>query len=181
MFIGKKALILFGVIFVIALACIAMYVGMHGFSARDKPMAIEAFFARHARLLSIPAGAKSMRNPIPATPLNIAEGRDHFADHCAICHANNGSGKTLMGVNLYPPAPDMRSAATQGLSDGQLMYIIKNGVRFTGMPGWGGGDEENFKLVLFIRRLPKLSQDELDLMKEVNQLDAEEASEGMNH
>ena len=122
-----------------------------------------------------------MKNPVPANPLNIAEGRDHFADHCAVCHANNGSGKTLMGSNLYPPTPDMRTNETQGLSDGQLLYIIKNGVRFTGMPGWGGDDEENFKLVLFIRRLPQLSADELELMKEVNQLDPEEASEGMNH
>ena len=181
MYIGKKVLIFLTVIFVIAVGCLASYIGMHGFSARDKPMAIEAYFARRARLLSIPAGAKSMKNPIPANPLNIAEGRDHFADHCAVCHANNGSGKTLMGSNLYPPTPDMRTNETQGLSDGQLLYIIKNGVRFTGMPGWGGDDEENFKLVLFIRRLPQLSADELELMKEVNQLDPEEASEGMNH
>lgn len=171
MYIGKQALLLLGLVFVAAFTFIAWYVGMHGFSARAKPMAMEAYFARHARLLSIPAGAKSMPNPIPATPLNIAEGRDHYADHCAVCHANNGSGKTQLGSNLYPPSPDMRTQATQELTDGQLLYIIKNGVRFTGMPAWGGGDEENFKLVLFIRHLPQLNQDELDLMHEVNQLD----------
>lgn len=171
MYLGMKTLIIFGVIFVTALGSIAWYIGVHGFSARDKPMAMEAYLARRARLLAIPAGAKSMKNPIAATPLNIAEARDHFADHCAICHAANGSGKTLIGANLYPPAPDMRTNETQKLSDGQLFYIIKNGVRFTGMPGWGGDDEDNFKLVLFIRHLPQLSPDELDLMKEVNHMD----------
>ena len=60
---------------------------------------------------------------------------------------------------------------TQELTDGEIFYIIKNGIRFTGMPGWGGEDEENWKLVLFIRRLPNLSETERELMKEVNGLD----------
>ena len=62
----------------------------------------------------------------------------------------------------------MRERETQDLTDGELFYIIKNGIRFTGMPGWGGEDEDNWKLVLFIRRLPQLSPKELELMKEVN-------------
>ena len=69
---------------------------------------------------------------------------------------------------MYPPAPDMRLKDTQDLSDGQLFKIIQDGVRFTGMPGWGGEDEENWKLVLFIRHLPELSAKELELMKETN-------------
>lgn len=181
MYIRKKLFIILATLFVAALLGAFLFIQMHGFSARDKPMAIEAYLARHARLLSIPPGAKSMQSALPATPLNIAEGRDHFADHCAVCHANNGSGKTEMGGNLYPPTPDMRQKDTQGLSDGEILYIIKNGVRFTGMPGWGGEDDENWKLVLFIRHLPQLTQDELELMKEVNQMDAEQTSEEMKH
>ena len=73
-----------------------------------------------------------------------------------------------MGRNMYPPAPDMRESGTQNLTDGELFFIVKNGIRFTGMPGWGGEDEDNWKLVLFIRHLPQLSQKELELMKEVN-------------
>jgi mono/diheme cytochrome c family protein len=139
-----------------------------GFSARDKPSGFEEFLARRTRGLATPAAARTMKNPLTPTPLAIAEGRDHFADHCAICHANSGSGKTEMGRNMYPPAPDMRESGTQRLTDGELFFIIKNGIRFTGMPGWGGGDEDNWKLVLFIRHLPQLSQKELELMKEVN-------------
>ncbi len=139
-----------------------------GFSARDKPSGFEEFLAEHARELATPAAAKKMKNPLTPSPLDIAEGRDHFADHCAICHANNGSGKPEIGRNMYPPAPDMRDAGTQSLTDGELFFIIRNGIRFTGMPGWGGDDEDNWKLVLFIRHLPQLSQKELEFMKEVN-------------
>src|SRR5881397_1576001 len=97
------------VLFLIACAGVLLvYVRQHGFSARVKPSAVETFLARKVRSLATPAGVKAMRNPLSPTPLNVAEGRDHFADHCAICHANDGSGKTEIGGNMYPPAPDMR-------------------------------------------------------------------------
>ena len=62
----------------------------------------------------------------------------------------------------------MRSGRTQELTDGEIFNIIRDGVRFTGMPGWGGEDEDNWKLVLFVRHLPKLTEKELELMKEIN-------------
>ncbi len=144
-----------------------------GVSAREEPGPIETFLARTARRFAAPSGARDLKNPVEPTPLAIAEARDHYADHCAICHANNGSGRTEIGANMYPPAPDMRDAPTQQLSDGEIFYIIRNGIRLTGMPGWGGEDEENWKLVLFIRHLPQLSAKELELMKEINGMDAE--------
>jgi len=167
------------VLFLIACAGVLLvYVRQHGFSARAKPSAVETFLARKVRSLATPAGVKAMRNPLNPTPLNVAEARDHFADHCAICHANDGSGKTMINEGLYPPAPDLRDRDTQQLSDGELLSIIKNGIRFTGMPGWGGEDNENWKLVLFVRHLPELSDKELELMKEVNGLDTPAAHHG---
>ncbi len=149
------------------------YMRSHGFSAREKPAAYETFIARHLRRMASEPGAGNLKNPVEPTPLAIAEARDHFADHCATCHANDGSGKTAINAGLYPPAPDMRQSGTQQLSDGELFYIIRNGIRFTGMPGWGGEDEENWKLVLFIRHLPRLSSKEIELMKEINHLEGE--------
>ena len=67
----------------------------------------------------------------------VSKSARHFADHCASCHANDGSGNTEIGGICNPPAPDMRLAATRQLSDGELCYIIHNGVRWTGMPGMG--------------------------------------------
>ena len=175
--IGKIA-VAFSILVMAGLgACAYRFLTTHGFSAREKPSPVEAFLARHARRIASPAGAKDLGNPAAPTPLNIAEARDHFADHCAICHANDGSGKTQINSGLYPPAPDMRKHETQQLSDGELFYIIKNGIRFTGMPGWGGEDEENWKLVLFIRHLPKITAKELEFMNEINHLGRGEQSE----
>ena len=171
----RGTVILFTVLMVCTLgaAWAFWFLTSHGFSAREKPTWYEERLARAARGLATPRGARELKNPVTADALTIAEARDHFADHCAICHANNGSGKTLIGQNLYPPAPDMRRNTTQDLADGELFYIIKNGIRFTGMPGFGGEDEENWKLVLFIRHLPKLTLKELELMQEVNNLETE--------
>jgi len=166
---GLKKALLVGALVLVVLLSGAMVFLSRGFSARDKPGALETFIARRVRHLATPRMAVNMPNPLKESPLALAEARDHFADHCALCHANDGSGKTAISEGLYPPAPDLREENTQGLTDGEIFYIIKNGIRFTGMPGWGGEDEENWKLVLFIRHLPALSEAELKLMKEVNE------------
>ena len=141
-----------------------------GFSARDQPSALETYVARTARRLAVPSGAKSEKNPFTASPELMAEARPHFADHCAVCHANNGSGDTEIGKNLYPKAPDMRLPQTQHLTDGELYYTIHNGIRLTGMPAWGTAekDEDSWKLVFFIRHLPKLTPAEEREMEELN-------------
>jgi len=167
---GKAILILVLILALAAGAGAYWLHSAHGFSAREKPAAAEIWLARRLWRLAQSPGVDGLKNPVSPTPLSIAEARDHFADHCAVCHANSGSGKTQINQGLYPPAPDMRTD-TQALTDGEIFYIIKNGIRFTGMPGWGGGDEENWQLVLFIRHLPQLTGPELDLMKEVNHLE----------
>jgi len=103
--------------------------------------------------MSYPASASSLRNPVAATPEAIAEGRRHFDHDCAVCHGKDGSGRTEIAHGLYPKVPNLRHEAD--LTDGQLFYIIRNGVRFTGMPGWDDPDESLWKLVLLIRDLPK--------------------------
>lgn len=148
-----------------------VYLRVHGLSARAKPSAVEEWVARHVRDLATPSSVKAAVNPLRPTELVLAEARDHFADHCAACHGNRGDGKTMLGEGMYPPPPDLRADATQNLTDGEIMNIIKNGIRFTGMPGFGGGDEENWKLVLFIRHLPNLSDRERALMNEINNLE----------
>jgi mono/diheme cytochrome c family protein len=156
----------------------AWYIASRGFSARTKPSSVETFVARRLRRFATDPAMKAKANPVTPTDLAIAEARDHFADHCAMCHANDGSGQTMMGANMYPPAPDMRGKDTQDLTDGEIFSIIRDGIRFTGMPGWGGEDEENWKLVLFIRHLPHLSAKERELMNEVNHLDGSMPVEG---
>jgi mono/diheme cytochrome c family protein len=143
-----------------------------GFSAREQPSRLEVFVARRVRSLAIPANAKSAANPVTLTPEVLVAARAHFADHCASCHANDGSGQTEIGQNLYPKAPDMRLPATQNLTDGELFYIIHNGIRLTGMPAWGSSDphadEDSWKLVYLIRHLPALTPAEIAEMESLN-------------
>jgi len=149
-----------------------LYLMNAGLSAREQPGAIETAVAGTARNLVISRRARDLRNPMERTPQVIADGRAHFADHCAVCHGNDGSGKTEMGQGMWPKSPDMRLAATQELSDGELFWIIENGIRFTGMPGWSTGTKEgetaSWHLVHFIRRLPELSEAELAEMEALN-------------
>lgn len=160
-----------GLICVAAVLCYSL-MPRDGFSARERPTKMEAFIAQNIRLLSIPRQAREMRNPLIPEPLTIAQARDHFADHCAVCHGNRGDGKTMINEGLYPSAPDMRKPDTQNLTDGELFFIIRNGIRLSGMPGWGGSDQDNWKLVLFIRHLPNVSPNELRFMNEINGLPA---------
>lgn len=165
------------VIVLMALGCVGAAVALelfleHGVSARDEPTAAEAFMARRLRHLAVPRSEREAKNPVAPTPEVLTKARAHFADHCAICHGNDGRGKTTIGQNLYPKAPDMWLAETQALSDGELFYIIENGVRLTGMPAWGkpdsADDRETWELVQFIRHLPKITPQELAEMDGLN-------------
>jgi mono/diheme cytochrome c family protein len=154
------------------------YLVTTGLSARPRPGSLETFAARSLRGVAIRAHAGATSNPVPVSDDVIAEGRAHYADHCAVCHGNDGSGNTEMGNGLYPKAPDMRLPATQNLSDAELFYIIENGVRFTGMPGWSTGTPEgetsSWHLVHFIRHLPHLTSDEVEQMEALNPRSPEE-------
>lgn len=143
-----------------------------GVSARPDPSWAEARVALLLRSWLTPPRYKGLRNPVTATPENFVGARQHFADHCASCHANDGSGKIQMGQSLYPKAPDMRLPRTQDLSDGELFYFIENGIRLTGMPAWSSGTPEgekaSWELVHFIRRLSSLTPDDLAIMARFN-------------
>jgi mono/diheme cytochrome c family protein len=145
---------------------------VQGISTRTEPTSLETRIARTARHYLIPAQARATANPVPASPEVLIEGMAHFADHCAICHGNDGKGDASYGRKMFPRAPDMTAAATQSLSDGELFWIIENGVRLTGMPGFGdddpANDAETWELVHFIRHLPGLSADELTAMEKLN-------------
>ena len=158
-----------------------------GFSTHAEPSWMEARIARALRHWSTPADLRDARNPLPLTSRVMTEARAHWADHCASCHGNDGKGETALGEKLYPRAPDMTLPATQELSDGELFAIIENGIRLTGMPGWGDGTAESaygsWGLVHLIRHLPELAPEELAEMEALNpktpeeweQMQAEEA------
>lgn len=174
-----------GFVIVGAFGWVGYHVFTTGFSAKMEPHPIEIFLARQIRHLAIPIERRNTPNPVPRTPDMMKESLAHFADHCATCHANDGSGQTQIGKNVYPKAPDLRSADTQSMSDGEIFWVIHNGIRFTAMPAWGENDLDNdvgsWKLVHFIRHLPQLTPEELDRMKTFNPKSAAARTEDGHH
>jgi len=173
------------ILLVIVLAILGLVVALassflhDGLSSQAKPTRLEIAVARNARRLAIPWSARTIQNPVLESEEDLRDARLHFADHCAICHANDGSGDTLVGNGLYPKPPDLRLPETQHLTDGEIYWIIENGVRFTGMPafpeggphGHGGSHQtgmENWSLVHFIRHLPHLNATERIEMERYN-------------
>ena len=154
----------------VAAAAYGLMLVRRGFSALATPSAIEELAATTARKLAVPSAYRQLRNPIPPSTENIRGGMEHFAFHCSPCHSNDGSGHTVYGKGLYPKPPDMRAAATQNKSDGELYYTIENGVRLSGMPAFSGEHTvaQTWHLILFIRHLPQITAEELDEMKALN-------------
>jgi len=166
------------------IAAAAVSVLHDGLSSRAQPSALETAIARSARKMAAPSGAHNTSNPVPDSPDVQREARLHFADHCAICHGNDGSGNTMLGGGLYPKPPDLRAEETQKLSDGDIFWIIENGVRLTGMPAFGGAGtehdhdvEDTWKLVRFIRHLPSLTAEEKLEMEKYNPKGPEDRNE----
>ncbi|HEX9304574.1 MAG TPA: c-type cytochrome [Thermoanaerobaculia bacterium] len=178
--LGRIALIAMTTLIVIAVAPVIDVID-RGIDTRRPPGRVEAFVARRLRHVAIPWKARRSTNPEPSNPEVLRDAMEHFADHCASCHGNDGRGQTEIGGNLYPKPPDMTGSDTQRLSDGELFFIIKNGVRFTGMPAWGSDtredDRASWQLVHFIRHLRELTPQGLEAMSRMNPVSPGEMKE----
>ena len=158
---GRKLVIWVGAIVLLAaLSAAALYAWLvPGLSsARAEPPAAEVIVATWLLHHSVPTGAKLAANPVGKDPADITAGRDLYRQKCELCHAYDGSGKTGIGAGQYPHPPALRSAAVEALSDGEIFYHIRNGIRNTAMPAWGLPDREIWQLVSYIRDLPQVAQ-----------------------
>jgi mono/diheme cytochrome c family protein len=100
---------------------------------------------------------KSERNPLKATQENITAGREAFSHYCVACHGMDGQNTGVpFADSMSPPVPLLNSPEIQSYTDGQLKWVIDNGIQPSGMPGSKGilSDEEIWSTVLFIRHLP---------------------------
>ena len=167
----KGALVTLAILAIAAVLVTVIFVKTTGLSARGTPGAIETAVAGRLRSLAVPSEYSRLTNPVLMNEESVANGMAHFADHCAQCHGNDGSGAEL-GNDMFPPTPDLKASSTQSLGDGTLFYVIEEGVRFTGMPAFGTGtlegEESSWHLVNFIRHLPKLTPEQLEEMAGMN-------------
>jgi len=124
-------------------------------SARQKPSAFEVEVATYLLHHSVPDSAVARTNPLGAhpDPAALREGRDLFAKNCEACHAHDGRGQTQLGANVFPRPPNLKDAV-RSISDGEIFYHIRNGIRNTAMPAWNFPDRQMWELVSTIRTLP---------------------------
>ena len=105
-------------------------------SARPEPGPVETEIATWLLHRSVPAEAKARTNPLANDPAEIAAGHDLFSQKCESCHGYDGGGKTEIGSGQYPRPPALQSMDVSSMSDGEIFYHIRNGIRNTGMPAW---------------------------------------------
>ncbi len=151
--------LLIGVILATVLAVIVVYVVMHAsISALPEPGVAETTLASAAKEWLI---ARAARGPLPPAPADdeasVTAGKSLFGMGCATCHGQDGRTPTPIGKSMYPRAVDLGSADVQEMSDAEMFWVIKNGIRLTGMPGFANinSDQEIWQLAWYVRSLGK--------------------------
>lgn len=125
-----------------------------GLRASSTPSAMESRTAAVLRKFATPASQRRLKNPVGSDAMAVEYGREVFLSRCATCHGIDGYGSTAVGRGSYPRVPDLHSRATQQLSDGEIHYIVLNGVRFSGMPSSQfNSPDDSWYLVAYIRTL----------------------------
>jgi predicted CXXCH cytochrome family protein len=160
----RKTLIVAPLVLLLIGALCAGLLKWRGFRATSTPSTFETVAARSVRNFAIPAAERRKANPNANDSLSIQEGRENFLTRCASCHGVDAKGRTPIGANVYPRVPDLHSDATQNLTDGEIHYIIENGIQLTGMPAMansnGDSATESWKIVSYIRSLRRFTSGE---------------------
>jgi mono/diheme cytochrome c family protein len=106
---------------------------------------------------SITVRGKELKNPLPDTPANVKRGQEAFSHYCVACHGLDGQNTGVpFADRMSPPVPPLNSPAVETYADGQLYWILQNGVSPSGMPSSKGilSDQELWSIVTYIRHLP---------------------------
>lgn len=136
-----------------------VYLGLFDVAATDPHSAPLHWLIEQARIRSVRAQARGIQTPAGLDdPQEVLAGADHFAAHCAVCHGAPGVPKGDIALGLYPAPPDLAKAAAL-YSPQELFWILKHGIKMTGMPAWSDhSDEELWAAVAFIEKLPTMSE-----------------------
>jgi len=136
--------------------------GVFSVAATSPPGDLERKFASFTVNRSVARRAPRGPNPVKPSGESLAAGLSHYRAMCATCHGAPGVDPSEIGEGLNPPAPDLTLPRVQARTDGELFWIVQNGLRMTGMPAFGPThrEEEIWKIVTFLRHLPELTPDE---------------------
>jgi mono/diheme cytochrome c family protein len=146
----------------LAAGIILYAVYLAGCSAKRRPLPFEKAVAYMAKDLVIPIEAHRAKDPVPPSEEAIKTGQQIYLQNCTLCHGADGHGDTNLGTHMFPPAMDLTSPHAQHWSDGDLFWIIQNGISLTGMPSWSSSisTTDTWKIAQFIHALPRLDAEE---------------------
>ena len=148
-------IVLIVVVGLVTLGALGYVLVLPGLSvARQEASPVEMVAATWLLHQSVPATAKAAKNPLGLhpDPAAVIAGKDLFAQKCESCHAYDGRGKTELGAGEFPHPP-MLHVIMPTLSDGEVFYHIRNGIRNTAMPAWNMPDAQIWQLVAFLRNM----------------------------
>ena len=150
--------IIFALIIVAVLIAGALYSGIIDFRADVPVNRWEQRIAEHAAEASVERRAPAVQNPVSIKDQVLIEGADHYNHHCAVCHGGSANPISDFHNAFYPRVPQFLSDPPNDIPEHMLFYITKHGIRWTGMPAWGGtmSDEEIWKVVAFLSRMENL-------------------------
>lgn len=151
------------VVLVVVFAGADLLISRFSLTALPEPGRAETLLAMKAKHYLV---RRESRDGVPdgpqRTPVKIAEGEKLYGTECAMCHGMNGRVPTDAGRWMYPRAADLTSLRVQSYSDRELFWVVRNGIRLSGMPAFGKveSDEHIWSLVQYVRSLnPSLGGD----------------------
>jgi len=158
---------LVGLLVVAAAAAIVAASGTYNLAAVNPPGKMETQLATFALNKSVAKRAPAGKNPLAASPDVLREGLAHYKENCVVCHGAPGVDVSELGQGLNPPAPDLTLPRVQARPDGQIFWIVSNGIRMTGMPAFSPThkQDEIWKLVAFVRHLEEITPAEQQALK----------------
>ena len=150
-------MILIGAVIAVLIMIIFLLLPSINWPASRKPGQLETKMADYVTSEWVRRHAAKQTNPLNPTPENLKAGQGDFEEHCATCHGLDGSGENRFEADFYPAVAKLTDV--RDLSDGELYFIIANGIPMTGMPGFGEHHDSKdiWGMVLWVRHLAQLS------------------------
>src|SRR3954447_16034346 len=154
------------VVLTILVAFAVSYSGVLNVAATEPDNAVTTWFLSNTMKHSVREQARAVEAPAVASEENVRKGFRFYSEACVYCHGAPGKDPTDIGKGLNPEPPYLPDVVA-GWSGGELFWIVKNGIRMTGMPAFGSThkDEEIWKVVAFVQRLPAVTEEDYAKME----------------
>jgi len=166
--------IVFTVVVAVAIGAFILGTGRFNVAATAPPDLIDKIAPR-ALDKAMERGARDISNPIAKDPEAVKRGLSHYRENCLPCHGAPGVDPAEFHEGMNPAPPGIDAPALQNASDAELFWVVKNGIRMTGMPAFSvnHGDDEIRDIVAFVRHAPRITDEERKALAS--------ASEGEEH